>query len=346
MNGLPIIDELQATVTYRPAVGPCDTYRGVTETASPPSAGTGCNCGGEAGRNRNRIGQYLLKGKLGAGGMGEVYEAEHRMLGRRCAIKFVRPEDHADPSALARFEQEVQATARLTHWNTVDVFDYGHTDDGTFYYVMELLPGMSLAELVDEHGPLPAARAVHLLRQVCRALREAHAMGLIHRDIKPGNIFAATRGGLHDVAKLLDFGLVKCSRSEASEASPGDTAHGFSGSPLFMSPEQAADYDAVDARSDVYSLGAVAYYLLTGRPPFSGRNAMALVRAHCRDAVVPPSSFRPDVPADLQRVVLRCLEKDPDDRFPDVESLERALAECEAADGWSEQQAADWWAGR
>src|SRR5262245_51357368 len=156
-----------------------------------------------------QLGQYRLMAPLGTGGMGEVYLAEHRMLKRPCAILLIHPDQAGDPRVLARFEREVQMTARLSHWNTIEIFDYGRTDDGTFFYVMEYLPGLSLEDLLRRHGPLPAERVIHLLRQTCQGLREAHAIGLIHRDIKPGNVFAAQRGGLYDVAKLLDFGLVK-----------------------------------------------------------------------------------------------------------------------------------------
>ena len=156
-----------------------------------------------------QFGQYRLMERLGGGGMGEVFRAEHMLLKRPCAIKLIKAANEANATAVARFEKEVKTTAKLTHWNTVEIYDYGRTDDGTFYYVMELLPGMSLEELVEKHGPLPPARAVYLLRQVCGALQEAHQAGLIHRDIKPANIFAAQRGGVYDVAKLLDFGLVK-----------------------------------------------------------------------------------------------------------------------------------------
>src|SRR5688572_18036212 len=155
------------------------------------------------------MGQYKLKQLIGSGGMGEVYLAEHQLMKRPCAIKVIRPEKAGDPKVLARFEREVQATARLSHWNTIDIFDYGRADDGTFYYVMEYLPGMNLSELVRKHGPLPAGRAIYLIRQACDALQEAHDLGLVHRDIKPANIFAASRGGVCDVVKLLDFGLAK-----------------------------------------------------------------------------------------------------------------------------------------
>ena len=296
----------------------------------------------EAFRAR-QFGQYRLLERLGAGGMGEVYKAEHVLLKRPCAIKLIKPGSETDSTALARFEREVRATAELSHWNTVEIYDYGHTDDGTFYYVMELLHGLSLDELVNRHGPLPPARAVHLLRQTCRALGEAHASGLVHRDIKPANIFAARRGGIFDVAKLLDFGLVKQRTSEETEGQDVTSKGAFAGSPLFMAPEQATDFGEEDARSDIYSLGAVSYYLLTGKPPFSGQNPVKIIMAHSRDEVTPLSKIRDDIPADLDQVVLRCLAKKPADRFADVESLEKALAACECANDWKEQQAANWW---
>jgi serine/threonine-protein kinase len=288
-----------------------------------------------------RLGQYRLIAPLGAGGMGEVYLAEHHMLKRPCAVKLIRPEQAGDPQVLARFEREVQMTARLSHWNTVEIFDYGRTEDGTFFYVMEYLPGLSLEELLRRHGPVPAARVVHLLRQACQALREAHAIGLIHRDLKPGNVFAAERGGLYDVVKLLDFGLVK----PLAEISSARLTHegGISGTPLYMSPEQSRGHSDLDARSDIYSLGAVGYALLSGLPPFEGTNPLDVMIAHARDEVRPLSWFQADVPADLERVVLRCLAKLPEERFQDADSLERALSECEAAGQWTQSDAADWW---
>ena len=218
--------------------------------------------------------------------------------------------------ALARFELEVRATARLSHWNTVEVYDYGRTDDGTFYYVMEYLPGLSLQELVDRHGPLPPERVIYLLRQACDALHEAHQMGLIHRDLKPPNIFAAFRGGQCDVAKLLDFGLVKPTRNEAS---PVVTREGtITGSPLYMAPEQIMQTHQADARTDLYGMGAIAYFLLTGQPPFYSDDPMTVMVAHAHDPVVPPSRLRPEVPDDLEKIVLRCLEKSPGARFQDA----------------------------
>src|SRR5262245_24208781 len=272
-----------------------------------------------------KLGQYVLKEKLGEGGMGEVYLAQHVLLRRPCALKLIRPERAGDPKNLRRFEREVQTTATLTHPNTVQVYEYGHTEDGTFYYVMEYLPGLTLEALVKQAGPLPPARAIHFLRQICGALEEAHARGLIHRDIKPGNVMICERGGIPDVAKLLDFGLVLPPATDAD----GDklTQDGtVTGTPAYLSPEQAGGQEAVDARSDIYSVGALAYFLLTGLPPFAGRTGMKLIAAHLYEAPEPPSRHRPDVPADLEAVILRCLAKEPEKRFLDVRSLDRALA--------------------
>jgi eukaryotic-like serine/threonine-protein kinase len=287
------------------------------------------------------LGQYRLRRQIGAGGMGEVYLAEHQLLKRPCALKLLRPESVADPRTLARFEREVRLTAALSHPNTVEIYDYGRTDKGTYYYVMEYLPGQSLAELVERHGPQPPGRVVYLLRQICQALREAHAAGLIHRDIKPSNIFVSQRGGMDDVAKLLDFGLVlPIAKTGAPQLSREDQ---ILGTPLFMSPEQATGGGELDGRSDIYSLGAVAYFLLTGRPPFEDEDGIRLMIAHARDPVVPPSLLKVNVPRDLERVVLRCLSKEPADRFPDSESLEKAMGNCACVVDWDQDRAAQWW---
>ncbi len=289
-----------------------------------------------------QLGQYHLRQRIGAGGMGEVYLAEHRFLKRPCALKLIRPDVMADPKAEARFEREVQMTASFSHPNIVEVYDYGRADDGTYYYVMEYLPGLSLEDLARHHGPLPPGRVVYLLRQVCLALRVAHAAGLIHRDIKPSNIIAARRSGMDDVAKLLDFGLVL---PRAGSTSPHLTGEGqVLGTPLFVAPEQVMSGGrVVDERSDLYALGAVAYYLLTGRPPFEGEDGIGVMVAHARDPVVPPSQARADVPEDLERVVLRCLAKDAGERFPDAESLDGALGACACAGEWGQEHASRWW---
>jgi eukaryotic-like serine/threonine-protein kinase len=289
-----------------------------------------------------QFGQYRLKHKIGAGGMGEVFLAEHQMMKRPCVLKMIRPDRAGDAKVLARFQREVRATARLSHWNTIEIFDYGHTADGTFYYVMEYLPGMSLAELVKEYGALRPERVIHLLRQVCDALSEAHNMGLIHRDIKPGNIFAAQRGGVFDVAKLLDFGLVKPIMEEDQPVQL--TVEGtITGSPLFMSPEQATGETNADVRSDIYALGAVAYFLVTGQPVFDEKKPIQLILAHAQKEVVPPSHHRDGIPEELERIILRCLAKSPEDRYQTVEELAGDLAACEGSDTWGPQQAAQWW---
>jgi eukaryotic-like serine/threonine-protein kinase len=290
-----------------------------------------------------KLGQYQLKERLGSGGMGDVYLGEHMLLKRTCAIKLIRPDQAGDPTTLSRFEREVQAMATLTHWNTVEVYDYGRTADGTFYYVMEYLPGLSLQELVDMHGPLPPGRAIHFLRQLCGALKEAHSIGLIHRDIKPSNVIACQRGGVHDVAKLLDFGLVQDAGGFAIGSDKLTMIGAILGSPNYISPEQATGRGQIDARTDIYSLGALAYFLVTGQTPFVRDTAMELLAAHMKDEVLPPRQVRPEIPQDLEDVIVMCLRKNPDERFADAESLDLALAACDAAEQWDAYRARDWW---
>ncbi|HKI19248.1 MAG TPA: serine/threonine-protein kinase, partial [Isosphaeraceae bacterium] len=290
-----------------------------------------------------RLGQYKLGEKLGEGGMGEVYLAEHTLLKRPCALKLIKADASTNPTALARFEREVQSAAMLSHPNTIEIFDYGHTEDGTFYYVMEFLPGVSLADLVRQYGPLTPGRAVYLLRQVCGALAEAHRLQLVHRDLKPANLFVAILGGKCDIAKVLDFGLVKLTTPQATQLTADYTV---SGTPQFMSPEQAMGASEIDGRADIYALGAILYFMLTGRPPFEGKTPTELMVAHARDPVVPPSNFRPDIPTDLEAVALRCLAKKPDDRYPGAREMSFALAACACAGEWDEVKAEEWWAER
>jgi eukaryotic-like serine/threonine-protein kinase len=323
---------------------------GLDDTGSWPRSG-GCSfpkkpapmidIGAGSSASSTQIGQYRIHRRIGAGGMGEVYLAEHQFLKRFCALKLIRPDSAEDPNALARFEREVRATAALSHPNTVEIYDYGRTADGTYYYVMEFLPGLSLAELVERYGPLSPGRVVYLLRQICQALCEAHAEGLIHRDIKPSNIVAARRGGMDDVAKLLDFGLV---RPVVREADRDTGVEGrVIGTPLFTSPEQARGDRDLDGRSDIYSLGAVAYHLLTGRPPFNKADGIAVLVAHANEPLVPPSLIRAGIPEDLEHVVVRCLAKNADDRFANATSLDLALGACACAADWDQHRAARWW---
>jgi eukaryotic-like serine/threonine-protein kinase len=289
-----------------------------------------------------KLGQYRLKRRLGSGGMGEVWLAEHQFLKRPCAIKLIRHELVGDAMTLLRFQREVQATAMLAHPNTIRIYDYGIADDGTFYYTMEYLPGLTLQELVQKFGPLPPGRAAYFLKQACLALQEAHGMGLIHRDLKPGNLIASKLGGIPDVLKLLDFGLVHGTHRE-----PGWEKLSFqgfiAGTPAYSSPEQAGGQREVDARSDIYSVGAVGYFLLEGRPPFEGETPHHVMVAHLEQPVPPLRAPGQEIPPDLEAVIRQCLEKDPANRFPDVMSLHQALAACACADLWTESVAAEWW---
>jgi serine/threonine-protein kinase len=296
----------------------------------------------EAKREAQQLGAYTLRKKLGEGGMGEVWLAEHRLLKRPCAVKFIRAELAANPDTARRFEREVRAVTALTHYNTVRIFDYGSSDDGSFYYVMEYLDGPTLDRLVKDHGPLAPGRAVYLLRQLCHALTEAHAAGMVHRDLKPGNVLVAALGGQTDVAKLLDFGLVQ--DHSATESDDRITRAGtVLGTPTYMCPEQAAG-ELVDPRGDVYSLGAVAFFMLAGRPPFESTSVGKLLSAHLTQTAPDLRTVRADVPADLAAVVAKCLAKDPKCRFQSARELEAALAGCACSAEWTAGAAAGWWA--
>ena len=288
-----------------------------------------------------RFGLYRLLRRIGSGGMGDVFLAEHRLLKRPCALKLIKSGAGQEPLALARFEREVRSAAQLSHPNTIEIYDYGQTEDGTFYYVMEYLTGLSLADLVTKFGPLPSGRANYLLRQVCGGLAQAHNLGIVHRDLKPGNVFIANRGGETDVAKILDFGLVKLTGESPDAALTSDNL--VSGTPLYMAPEQASGRRDLDGRADIYALGAVAYFALTGRPPFEGESAFEVMIAHARDPVFPPSHHVKDVPLDFEAVILRCLEKAPELRYPNAKALLEALANCSCAREWGPNRADAWW---
>jgi serine/threonine-protein kinase len=295
-------------------------------------------------RRARQLGQYTLEGKIGEGGMGAVYRARHALLRRPTAIKLIRASD-ASESLRARFEREVQLTSSLTHPNTIAIYDYGHTPDGVFYYAMEfLLPGLSLQTLVDGDGPQPEARVIQILRQVCGALGEAHGIGLIHRDIKPANIMLCERGGVYDVVKVLDFGLVKEVGESSDQTLTG--VNTITGTPLYMTPEAIESPELVDARSDLYAVGAVAYFLLTGKPVFEGRSTVEVLAHHLHDSPVAPSERlgRAIEPA-LERLILSCLSKDRADRPADAAALLAALDAGPAAHvpPWTPQDARAWW---
>lgn len=290
-----------------------------------------------------QMGQYRLRRKLGSGGMGEVYLAEHRLLKRPCALKRIHAKYLNNPEQLKRFEREVQATAQLRHPNTVEIYDYGIAEDGTFYYVMEYLPGLSLEDLIGRHGPQSADRVIHIARQVCGALREAHKYGLVHRDIKPSNILVFAEGSPHDQVKLVDFGLVHSLLWEGSPDAKITREGLIVGTPEYMSPEQASGI-AIDGRSDLFSLGSVIYYLLTGREAFHRDNPMKTLMAVVTDPLPKLEESNPFAPKELAAVLAKCTAKDPDERYGTAAELEAALGACAAAGQWTEARASDWYA--
>jgi eukaryotic-like serine/threonine-protein kinase len=294
------------------------------------------------------MGSYRLGEQIGRGGMGEVYKATHRMLARPAAIKLIQPEvlatrDRASAQvAIARFRREAEAAAQLRSPHTVELYDFGVTDDGTLYLVMELLEGMELETLVRREGPLPQKRVIHILRQVCESLEEAHAAGLVHRDIKPANIHVGRVGLRHDFVKVLDFGLVKSVAPAAGEDSMATAAGLTPGTPAYMAPEMALG-ETVDGRADLYALGCVAYYLLTGKLVFEAASAYQLLAKHMQQPPVPPSQrTETEVDPALERAVLACLAKRREDRPQTATELDGMLAEIEI-EPWSEEEATRWW---
>jgi eukaryotic-like serine/threonine-protein kinase len=292
-------------------------------------------------RDARRMGQYTLMEKLGEGGMGVVYRARHAMLRRPTAIKLLA---HGGGASLARFEQEVQMLASLNHPNTVTIHDYGRTADGSFYYAMELLDGMDLETLVATDGPQPSARVIHILKQAVRGLAEAHDAGLVHRDVKPANIFLCKRWGDPDFVKVLDFGLAKDNTAPAPIVTGEQTVLG---TPLYIAPEAVTGANQTDVRSDIYSLGAVGYYMLTGKPVFEGRTAVEVCAHHlCTEPVRPAVRLGKPLPADLEAIVLRCLAKAPVERYQTVGEVWDALVACASADAWTSANASAWWDAR
>lgn len=291
-------------------------------------------------REALKLGQYVVEEKIGEGGMGAVYRAHHGMLKRPTAIKLLNPERNTSDD-IDRFRREVQMTAKLKHPNTVTIYDYGCTDEGTFYYAMELLDGVTLVEVVQAGGLVPQSRVIHILRQAAMALHEAHVLGLVHRDIKPNNIMLTQQGGAHDVTKVLDFGLVKSVDSKADTTKTWTEA--IIGTPRFMSPEQILDPPSVDARSDLYALGAVGYYLLTGRFVFEGTNAIEICAQHLSSVPEPPSAVTErDIDPELERIIMHCLNKRRDDRPASGAKIDEELQALTVAP-WTQQQAARWW---
>lgn len=295
----------------------------------------------EATIEAKQLGQYRLEQKLGAGAMGVVYKGSHAMLRRPTAIKLLDADKVSD-EATARFEREVQITSLLTHPNTVAIYDYGRTPEGVFYYAMEYLEGINLQALVERYGPLSPARTIHFLRQICGSLYEAHSMGLVHRDVKPANLMVTRRGGESDVVKVLDFGLVKA--RDESRSGAAEEYESMAGTPLYMSPEAIQTPGLVDGCSDIYAVGAVGYFLLTGRTVFEAANVVELCEKQVMESPVPPSvrSGR-EIPADLESALLACLEKSRAKRPQTARDLAQRLARCAAAGAWSIDDAETWW---
>jgi hypothetical protein len=278
-----------------------------------------------------QLGRYTLREKIGEGGMGAVYRAEHALLRRSTAIKLLLPE-RVSAAALARFEREVQLTSQLSHPNTIAIYDYGRTPEGVLYYAMEYIDGRTLEHLVKEQGAQSPARVVHILLQVVGSLREAHGVGLIHRDIKPGNLLLCTRGGIVDFVKVIDFGLVKQLEPDNQVAVTHSDA--LAGTPLFMAPETITRPNDVDAKVDTYAIGALGYFLLTGTPPFQGNSVVEVCGHHLHTPATPPSQrLGQALPAKLEALILRCLAKQPEQRPDDLELL-RLLRACELESAW------------
>ena len=298
----------------------------------------------EAQLKARQLGQYTLLEKIGEGAMGVVYRADHALLRRETAVKLLLP-DRADSDLIHQFEREVQLTCRLTHPNTIQIYDYGLTDDGIFYYAMELLRGMTLFELIERHGPQPEDRVIHLLIQVCESLREAHCSGLIHRDIKPANLFLCERGGVPDTVKVLDFGLV---RRLVDGAVRGGVVSGpdsrFLGTPDYMAPETIREPGYGDARTDIYAVAAVGYELLVGEPVFSGETPKEIFVQQEGCLPMPLNDRIPGaVSSQLEALILRCLEKDPEQRPQSMTEVLVALRDCPRATAWTLERRVAWW---
>ena len=300
---------------------------------------------GKEATRAQELGSYRLIERLGKGGMGEVWKASHRLLARPAAIKLLQTNSGAgeDADAMRRFEREAQVTSQLRSAHTVELWDFGVAGDGRFYYVMELLDGLDLDALVKRYGPVSAERAIFLLRQVCHSLAEAEAHGLVHRDIKPANILMCRYGGEHDFIKVLDFGIVKVTHA-ATRDSIATQENVLRGTPAFIAPEQVLSAGAIDSRADIYSVGCVAYWLLTGDLVFRGDTPIAVMMHHAHTTPVPVSQRAElPIPPELDRLILSCLEKDPAKRPQSARELSRQLAEIPIATPWTEERAQLWW---
>ncbi|MBZ0266915.1 serine/threonine protein kinase [bacterium] len=290
------------------------------------------------------LGNYIVEKEIGEGGMGKVLLARHRLIRRPTAVKVLQ-ETEGDPQiALARFEREVRLSANLTHPNTIQIYDFGRSGENVFYYAMEYLSGMDLQRVVERFGPLPPERVVFLLKQACGSLAEAHAKGVVHRDIKPSNLFLTERGGLHDFVKVLDFGLAK--RVSGAGVSEVTRSGMVFGTPRYISPEALYGDDGIDGRSDLYNLGGVAYWLLTGKPPFDTSSSVDLIIDHVKTVPPRPSEVsETPIPRALEDVVMRLLEKKADDRYRTAEELGTALTAVakDLPATWTWKRARDWW---
>lgn len=308
--------------------------------------------GKQVGKARS-LGSYELEDRIGKGGMGEVYRARHRLLARPAAVKLISPDaliastPDANAIIVERFRREAEAAATLRSPHTIELYDYGVADDGTFYYVMELLDGIDFHDLVQKHGPVAPERAVNLLRQACDSLGEAHQKGMVHRDVKPSNMLACRMGLKVDYVKVLDFGLVKKDVKQAEEQLQLTSAGTVSGTPAFIAPESINGSTSVGPAADVYALGCVAYWLVTGQYVFQAPNATMMLLQHIQAAPVPPSHKSPKpIPQDFENIILRCLSKDPAARPRDAAELSDLLAKCRSAATWSEENAQQWWSAK
>jgi eukaryotic-like serine/threonine-protein kinase len=302
---------------------------------------------GRAVTQARQLGSYRLVERLGAGGMGEVWRAEHRLLARPAAIKLIKLEPETDPDSRARlverFEREAQATAALESPHTVELYDFGVAEDGTFYYVMELLRGIDLETLVHQFGPQPPERVAHILHQACESLADAHRNGLVHRDIKPANILLTSRSANVDYVKVVDFGLVKIAQQQPDDVKLSRVGE-MHGTPAYMSPEEATGDGEVEPRSDLYSLGCVAYFLLTGKLLFDESSSIKMALAHAtREPIAPSRVARQTIPDQLERLILACLEKKPGARPESAAAVAREIAQSGLTSTWTPDRSLAWW---